>query len=298
MRLNQPPPPPPEPTKRAGLFDYLKAAFMWKWNLLAFAGGMAAAYLSGQPGVMVPLVIAGEMTFLAGLTSIPHFRAWVDAKRSPSNRQAAQPQVSSDDQVLAILRELAPGLRNRFIALRDRCLTMQRLAKGMSGARTDPTSDSMRGEGLDKMLWVFLKLLYSQQGLWRFLEETNASDLERQLQKLEERRKNLGETPDERLLKSLTDSIATATMRLDNVRAARTNADFVELELERIEGKIMALSEMAVNNQNPDFITTQVDAVAESMAATENAMKELNYLTGLSQDIHAPPPRILANQMR
>lgn len=304
MPVDDLPPPPPTfgaspPARGAGLGAYLKAAFKWKWNLLALAGGMVAAYISGKPDVFVPLLIAGEMAYLAGLTSIPKFRAYVDRQQSPSNRQAAgnAPAVNPDEQVVAILRELAPGLRNRFIALRDRCLTMQRLAAGVGGPGSNRGEDlSGRTEGLDKMLWVFLRLLYSQQGMWRFLEATNAEDLEKQLKKLEERRAALGATPDERLLKSLTDSIATATLRLDNVRNARNNSEFVELELERIEGKIMALSEMAVNNQNPDYISTQVDAVADSMAATESALKEFDYLSGLSRDVASTPPRILAAQ--
>lgn len=302
MPVNDLPPLPPSmgpsAPRGAGLGAYIKAAFKWKWNLLALTGGLVAAWLSGQPDVFVPLVVAGEMAYLAGLTSIPKFRAYVDAQRSPSHRtSASQPAVNPDEQVVAILRELAPGLRNRFIALRDRCLTMQRLAAGVGGPAVRRSDELYgRSEGLDKMLWVFLRLLYSQQGMWRFLEATDAGELEKQLKKLEDRRAGLGANPDERLQKSLTDSIATATLRLQNVRNARNNSEFVELELDRIESKIMALSEMAVNNQNPDYISTQVDAVAESMAATESAMKEFDYLSGLSQDVSAAPPRILATQ--
>jgi hypothetical protein len=301
MRLNElPPTPPATPSNsRAGLWDYLKAAFSWRGNLLALAAGVAASFISGRPDVVLPFVAAGEMAYLALLTSIPKFRSAVDMRKFNARKRGPEAQSNSDDQVVNILKDLAPGLRTRFVSLRERCMTMQRLSQKIGGsARFDPTRDEMRNEGLDKMLWVFLRLLYAQQGLWRFLEETNASELESQLKKLEERRTALGETPDERLKKSLTDAIATATMRLDNVRGARNNADFVELELDRIEGKIMALSEMSVNNSNPDFISTQVDAVADSMTATESAMQELNYLTGLSADINAPPPRILATQTR
>jgi hypothetical protein len=281
------------------MWDYIKAAFSWRGNLLALAAGVAASFISGHPEVVLPLLAAGEMAYLTLLTSIPKFRSSVDMRKYNAQTRSPQAQSNSDDQVINILRDLAPGLRNRFVSLRDRCMTMQRLSQKIGGnSQFDPSRDEMRNEGLDKMLWVFLRLLYAQQGLWRFLEETNPGDLENQLKKLEERRKALAERPDERLQKSLTDAIATATMRLDNVRGARNNADFVELELDRIEGKIMALSEMSVNNSNPDFITTQVDAVADSMTATESAMQELNYLTGLSADINAPPPRILATQTR
>ena len=38
---------------------YLKTAFTTKWNLLLLGGGVAAAFISGFPGVILPLVIAG-----------------------------------------------------------------------------------------------------------------------------------------------------------------------------------------------------------------------------------------------
>ena len=83
-------------------------------------------------------------------------------------------------------------------------------------------------------------------------------------------------------------------MRIDNYRAAERNSEFVGLELDRIENKILALSEMSVNNQSPDFLTAQVDAVADSMTQTESAMRELDALTGLGRELTREPPKILA----
>lgn len=108
-------------------------------------------------------------------------------------------------------------------------------------------------------------------------------------------REGLGADADERIKRSLTDAIATTTMRLDNLKSAETNNQFVELELERIEAKILALSEMSVNNQNPDFISTQVDSVAETMTHAEHAIRDLNALTGLSSNIEQAP-RMLVEQ--
>jgi len=110
---------------------------------------------------------------------------------------------------------------------------------------------------------------------------------------LEMRRTALKADADERLMRSLTDSIATTTMRLDNLKSAETNNQFVDLELERIEAKILALSEMSVNNQNPDFISTQVDVVADTMTHAELAIRDLNALTGLSSNIDQAPRMLL-----
>ena len=71
----------------------------------------------------------------------------------------------------------------------------------------------------------------------------------------------------------------------------------MSIELDRIEGKIQTLAEMAVNRQDPDFLSSQVDSAAESMRQTEKAVSELQHLTGLAEELHEPPP-ILESDLR
>jgi hypothetical protein len=100
---------------------------------------------------------------------------------------------------------------------------------------------------------------------------------------------------DERVIRSLQDSVAMSELRLDNFSRAKKNAEFVTLELDRIEGKIQALAEMAVNRQDPDFLSSQVDSAAESMRQTEKAVSELQHLTGLADQLEEPPPILEAD---
>ena len=51
--------------------DYLKEAFFFRWNLLFFLGAAAGAALTPVASVLLPLVAAGELTYLAGLVSVP-----------------------------------------------------------------------------------------------------------------------------------------------------------------------------------------------------------------------------------
>jgi hypothetical protein len=102
---------------------------------------------------------------------------------------------------------------------------------------------------------------------------------------------------DERIARSLQDSVASGELRLDNYGRARKNAEFVSVELDRIEGKIQALAEMAVNRQDPDFLSSQVDSAADSMRQTEKAVSELQHLTGLADQLEEPPA-ILESDLR
>jgi hypothetical protein len=285
----------------AGLLDYLKEAFLYRWNLLFFLGGTAAAAISPAPDVFVPLVAAGELFYLVGLTAVPRFRAAIDAKVHSQRKGplVTEPSPAETQRAFGdLLAGLAQPKRERFLRLRDRCIYMQRIARGVRG-RSRPEAgegaDDIRGPALDRLLWVFLRLLYAQQAIERFLATTDVNAMQKQLEdgrRHEESMKNGG---DERILRSLRDSIATTELRLDNYRKAERNAEFLAVETERIEGKIQAIGEMAVSHQDPDFISSQVDSVTESMSHTEAAIRELNQITGLTDQIEGTPEILQAD---
>jgi hypothetical protein len=66
------------------------------------------------------------------------------------------------------------------------------------------------------------------------------------------------------------------------------------VEIDRLENKIRSLSEMAVNRQEPEFISSEVDHVASSMLDTERTMNELQFATGLNTVDNEPPELLRA----
>jgi hypothetical protein len=285
----------------AGMADYLKEAFLFRWNLLFFLGGTAAAALTPLPDLLLPLVGAGELVYLAGLVSVPRFRAAIDAKVH-SERQGSVVTTAATAPAASLSTMLA-GLpaaeRARFERLHARCREMRKIAAGVRGAAGDQSAapEEITTPGLDRLLWLFLRLLLSRTALDRFLQTMDGQDIS---SRLEELRKNLAAAQaggDERVVRSLQDSIAMGELRLDNFGRARKNAEFVAIELDRIEGKIQALAEMAVNRQDPDFLSSQVDSAAESMRQTEKAVSELQHLTGLGEQLQEPPA-ILETDLR
>jgi hypothetical protein len=288
--------------------DYLKEAFLFRWNLLFLLGGAAAAALTPLAGVLLPLVAAGELTYLTGLVSVPRFRSAIDAKVHAAGKSAAAGATAGPPAVslVTMLTGLPADARSRFEKLHARCLEMRAIAAGVRGAAGDQGSsaEEIRTPGLDRLLWLFLRLLLSKTALDRFLQTMNQQEIAKRLEDL---RKTLAtaqapsaQTPssqapssqsgsDDRIVKSLQDSIAMCELRLDNYGRAKKNAEFVTIELDRIEGKIQALAEMAVNRQDPDFLSSQVDSAADSMRQTEKAVSELQHLTGLADQLEEPP---------
>ena len=292
-------PVPPAP-QGAGMPDYLKEAFLFRWNLLFFAGGVAGAVLTPLAPVLLPLVGATELMYITGLISIPRFRAAIDAKvhaarQGDPGAAPSSPPVS----LVTMLGGLPSDARTRFERLHARCLEMRGIAAGVRGTAGSQTgaAEEIRTPGLDRLLWFFLRLLLSNAALDRFLKTMNGQEIST---RLEELRKNLAAAQtaaDERVVRSLQDSIAMGELRLDNFGRAKKNAEFVSVELDRIEEKIQALAEMAVNRQDPDFLSSQVDSAAESMRQTEKAVSELQHLTGLGDQLE-DPPAILETDLR
>ncbi len=276
----------------AGLGRYLREAFLFRWNLLLFLGSAAASVLSPFPDVLLPLVGAAELLYLGGLVSAPRFRSAVDAQvharqRGPLVAEDGSPSLES------ILSGLEPEPRRRFDALRGRCVEMKRLADGVRG-HGDSDADELRTPALDRLLWAFLRLLSSQQALQRFLAASDPAALDKELASLRARQADAQKRQDERIVRALTDAVATAELRLENHRKAASNSEFLGVELERIEGKIQALVEMAVSHQDADMLSSQVDSVADSMAQTEKAVREMSQITGLGDQLAEPPPILAA----
>ena len=273
--------------------DYLKEAFLFRWNLLFFLGGAAAAALTPLAGVLLPLVAAGELTYLAGLVSLPRFRSAIDAKvhaiGAPRDARAVKPPAPVS--LVAMLKGLPVDARTRFERLHARCLEMRGIAAGVRGAAGDQggAAEEIRTPGLDRLLWLFLRLLLSKTALDRFLQTMNEQEISTRLTDLRTNLTTAQSGADDRVVRSLQDSIAMSELRLDNYGRAKKNAEFVTLELDRIEGKIQALAEVAVNRQDPDFLSSQVDSAADSMRQTEKAVSELQHLTGLADQLEEPP---------
>jgi hypothetical protein len=291
---------PNESASGAGIKEYVKHAFLFPWNLLAFVGGAALAAMSPHPDAFIPIVGALEIAYLTGLTAIPRFRTAIDAKIAARRRgDADTPRVTgtAEQSLEKILESLpAPALR-RFLLLRQRCFEMRSITSGIRG-QADTASDSaesIRTPALDRLLYLFLRLLVSQNGHDRFLRSTSEKDLDAKLSDVRARLETAKAANDERVTRSLQDSLADAELRLDNYRKAAKDAEFVAIELDRIETKIQALIEMGVSRQDPDYLSHQVTAAAESMQHTEAAVNQLQHLTGLADQIEEPPPILEAN---
>ena len=285
-----------------GFRRYIRAAFLQPWNLLLFFGSIGMTVVTGTQD-LAPFIMAAEMAFVTGLASMPRFRTAIDAKINAKERAETEKMTPAAEVALQRMVASLPnaGLR-RFLSLRQRCYEMRDIAAGIRGqAHTDTgdiTAEAMRNSSLDRLLYLFLKLLVSQSALERFLNTTSERELELRLQDVQARKAQAQAGGDERIVRSLQDSEADATLRLENYRNSLKDAEFVNVELDRIETKIRTLVETAVSRQDPDTLSVQVTAAADSMKQTEDAVRNLQHLTGIESALEDTPPILSADMGR
>ncbi len=282
------------------LARYLKSAFLYHWNLLAFLGGSCFAFLSGQPDVIWPLVLAAEVAYLGLLGTHPKFQKFVDAQMNQAARQQAS--AGAENTMQRIVRSLPEKQAQRFRALRNRCLELGQIANDLKepGQAALPRLEDLQLAGLDRLLWIYLRLLYTQTMLERFFQQTSEARIQIDIQGLEERLSRTAEQDSDpqkqKLRKALQDNLETCRQRLANFQKARDNSELVQAEIDHLENKIRALSELAVNRQDPEFILGQVDLVASSMVQTEQTMNDLRFATGLDAGDESVPAILRTKQ--
>ncbi len=269
------------------LLKYVRSAFQNRWNLLALFGGVGISLLSGRIDIALPLVAAVELGYLSMLGTHPKFQRAVDAQEAAVERD--KKSQTANGVLRQILRQLPAPALTRYERLRARCAELRQIANDLQQSGTLESGqplESFQLAGLDRLMWIFLRLTFTQFTLGKFLERTNR---DRILVDIEQGKVRLNEIPQaddspqaQKLRRTLQDNVQTCEERLANFDKAQANHEFVGHELDRLENKIKSLAELGVNRQEPDFISNQVDGVARSLLDTEKTMNDLHFATGLT----------------
>ena len=272
---------------------YLRTAFTSRWNLLLFSGGVAAAVISGIPGVLLPLVAAGEIYYLASMLANDRFRSAVDAQAAKARR--VEEAAGARESYERIRRKLPPPLLARFDRLRDHCQKLVELAGSIRGPDAEgPDQGSL--ESLDRLLWGYLRMIWGAATLSEFLDHTDDGAIRSRIADLEKRLSRLpaGGGDAAQLRASLEDNLKTSRERLENIADAQRKLDVVAAEIERLESKIAALAEGSVARRDVSDIARRVDEVAEGMRRTDETMRQLQLPPEL-EELDEPPPVLREN---
>jgi len=269
------------------LLGYIHKAFSNQWNLLGLVGGIGFSLLSGSPEIGLPLVIAAEVAWLGIVGTHPRFQQYVDVSENEVVRSLNA--AVTDDRKRKMLAALPHALQKRFSDLLTQCDELRSISRGYHAANNateDGTVSQLRVNGLDRLLWLYLKLLYTEYSLNRFFETTGIEQIQQEMKQLKERLKREQErdvgTQRDRIIATLQDNRQACEQRQANFQQARDSYELVRAEQQRLETRIRALAEMSIRLGDPETISSQVDTVAGSVVETEKTLEDLKFVTGLS----------------
>lgn len=273
-----------------GMTAALKRAFTWHWHLLGLGAGLGVAVLSGAPMVILPLLAAAELGYLGFLGLNPRFQNVLKGQKKTPPPLPVDPRQRYQ-QLLSFLSEADSA---RFDDLRRRCAELVNLRRSMDAKQGTSGVEDFRGESLDRMLWLFLKLLHQRSGLEKFLGATRRENIETELKSAEqqlatalERDKTAG-LPESRLATSIRERITTIRERLDNHQQARDGLELVTAEIDKTEQQITHLCEVGMTMSDSAGLTAQIDSISASLQSSEKIFAETSF-SQIYDDEQAPP---------
>src|SRR5437764_3411978 len=208
-----------------GFGRYIKAAFANRWSLLALFGGVGLAAVSGIPDIVLPLVLAAEAAYVGLLGAHPKFQSYVDAQAAASQRKSKS--QTSQQALQQILQLLPPPALSRFEKLRSQCLELRQIAADLAHSRAAEVGaplESLQLAGLDRLLWIFLRLLFTEYSLAKFLDRTNSRLIKQDIDATDQRLQKIASDDTsphvQKMRRTLEDSLQTSKDRLANYEKA------------------------------------------------------------------------------
>ncbi len=184
----------------------------------------------------------------------------------------------------------------RFETLRHRCAELVNLRRSMASKDGLLGVDHLRGESLDRMLWLFLKLLHQRSGLERFLGATRREDIDAELRSAEEQlasaqlRDQAAGLAESRLVASIRERIVTIRERIDNHQQAAESLELAAAEIDKTEQQITHLCEVGMTMSDSAGLSVQIDSISSSLQASEKIFSQNSF--SQIYDEEAPPPML------
>ena len=281
---------------KSGLWSYIQAAFNARPigmfvppNWVGLVGFAMAGLLN--PGFWA--IGAGlELAYLFGLSTNSRFQRVVDGKQLLDERKNWQEKLSK------LIAQLGPEERERYWKLERRCQSIIEQQRSSAGESAELT---LQGEGLGRLLWIYLRLLRTRQAIVRVVRES--LDLERNKEPLDRRMQRLTsalekETVNEDLRKSLEGQLEILRQRMEKRKETREKLVFLDAELVRIEEQVELIREQAVMASEPHAVSERIDQIAATLGGTQQWIRDQQQILGAMDEALVDPPPLAAAPAR
>jgi len=251
-------------------WDYVKAAF-WKPVRSRVLGAMPLTQMllvsCGLAGFFNPgfwlLGLAAVVAIVGGRSSSARFQKLLDAERIAARAESAE------DGMQKAYERLQPASQSRYRALVLQC----REILGMGGGIDERKVSDFRAGNLNQLLWLFLRLLSSREGVQDTLARVDRRQLEAGIANAKTR---VAATPDPEgpLARSLKATLEIQEKRLSNLDTATNNLAVIDAELERIEQQVRLVREESAVSGSPEALSARLDSVSSTLGETSKWMDQ------------------------
>jgi hypothetical protein len=282
------------PARSLGYWEYVKAAFKRRarvpllgyvpYNYLALFAVAVLGAASQNPGFWF-MGGALEIAYLTALAGNARFQKLVEGEALLKERPDGRPSIQQT------VNFLTPPSAERYRRIFEQC----RLILGINTPLgPSATLEDSRAEGLNALLFLFVRLLSSRENLLGTLGLVDKKTLEGDVERLKQ--KLAAAPPEGALARSVQATLDIETKRLDNLARAKGSLEVIDAELERIEQQVRLIREESAVSGGPEVLSTRLDAVSTTLTETSKWMDQhAELFTSLSADdalgeAPSPPP--------
>ncbi len=237
---------------------YLKAAF-WAapefpglgsipWNVLGVIGFLILGF--GHPGFWL-LGLSAETAYLLALTRNDRFRRVIDAQSRTALEETAT------DQRRALVAKLPAASREDLARIEEKCARILQLYE--DSQTEDFVADGNR-EALQKLSWLYLKLLVARQNLQTMDPEATKRTLAAQTERLQSDLAGAKLSPSLRNSKEAT--LQILRQRLEALSRREETLEEIASDLLRIETQIDLAIDHAGMRGKTETISSNIDLVS------------------------------------
>src|SRR5215831_388514 len=275
-------------------WDYIRSAFNARPMGMFIPPNWIGLGLFGLLGVLNPgfwIIGAGcELAYLGWLGTHPRFQNLVTGDRLLDEQRRWQ------SKVYQLIRQLPPEDQDRYRTLESRCKSIleQQAQLSLSPGLAE------QGEGLGRLVWIYLRLLLTREGIRKIIRESSgsadeAAQTKERIEKLQQQLQQPSITDD--LRKSLTAQIEILQQRQDKKKEAVEKLAFLDAELTRIQEQVELLREQAVLSTDPEIVSQRIDQVTTTLGGTNQWIRDQQKIYGAMEDLLAdPPPLVVSGQ--
>lgn len=226
------------------------------WNAMGVIAAAVAGFVLNDPNVWA-VAGAGEFIYLFTLASNAGFQQDVDQQR------AVELRGDTEEARRELLSRVGGAARQRYKKLEDK---RKRLDILYNDTKDDDLFVYSNRDALQKLTWLFLKLLVAQRNLI-LAPSSDERDLQQQIATCE---RELAAAPSEAAKASKQATLKLLRERLGNIQHRATSLAEVDADLARIETQFDFALEEATLRGRPTAISANVELTSSLLSNLED----------------------------